>query len=157
MGKRWWLKKKKELGLIPDDDAGKPSMFDGFGLYTLFPWLRRPKKDPNAGEYTLVQYSPHLYYNARLPSTTIFDKYTRANVRPRSIELLTACTLYHVSTITNQPPHSADDSDSGAPAGGFLPGPELREYLQRVEDNKAFDINEEIESHQRMVAGRERK
>ena len=51
MGKRWWLKKKKELGLIPDDDAGKPSMFDGFGFYTLFPWLRRPKKDPNAGEY----------------------------------------------------------------------------------------------------------
>ena len=26
-----------------------------------------------------------------------------------------------------------------------------------MEDNKAFDIKEEIESHQRMVAGRERK
>ena len=50
MGKRWWLKKKKELGLIPDDGAGKPSMFDSFGLYALFPWLKRPKKDTEAGE-----------------------------------------------------------------------------------------------------------
>ena len=50
MGKRWWLKKKKELGLIPDDGAGKPSIFDGLGLYALFPWLKRPKKE-GTGEY----------------------------------------------------------------------------------------------------------
>ena len=74
--------------------------------------------------------------------------------RPSSLN----CAHVHVRNPHALPTLSPDeDASKGAPAGGFLPGPELREYLQRVEDNKAFVLKEGLEGYERRVAGREKR
>ena len=78
MGKRWWLKKKKELGLIPEDPR-EPSRF-GFSLGAFLPSLSAYRRTRPAVETTVACFSvgegvTHVFFTVY--SKTKQTKYTR--------------------------------------------------------------------------------